>query len=609
MAVGFHNLFCSGSEDLDDEDFLSVLEGTESKLSVHEPTTDQFRSISKITTKNLEEAGNYSHDTKPLSVQEATSAPSLVQDVDDEELLSAFSELESEISEEQCQAPEPQLLLRPIYHTSQRNSTDSNNSASLQLRPSRSGFFQDLETRQCTRGIPQQPPYYNCSSSSPTASSFQLSRGGSVQCQSSEPTAKKPCLRPNVETQPVTPVRIGNRPYTSISTYPHCNMSASASMPSNSWQNPINNAHPMPRTPLSSARPHPPSTLQTPVVTNHLVQLMTAANKTPRKLSWETPSPKERRFPGPAGLLPHQGSNRGLDDILVSTPHTPNHGARAKLRSKEGTSSQQPLAEEFIKGPWATMKADCLLDENDPASFLRTYSVVMVLRKAALKQLPKNKVPQMAVSLKSLTPANGDASAVFRDPTGDIQGTVHHMLLEERESELKIGSVLLLQQVGVFSPSYRNHYLNVTPSNLVKIYPPIEEGGTSMVPVSLMPQEEVDVNGNQIQSPHHPSSSTTQPSASQPAAFHTLSSTVQPRFPQPASSCPSASTTQQRNAQPAVSHPSSRTAQATFLHAVSSFPESCTAQPVKPHSAASSPDWDMDDLDCLLCDLQEDSGH
>lgn len=31
-------------------------------------------------------------------------------------------------------------------------------------------------------------------------------------------------------------------------------------------------------------------------------------------------------------------------------------------------------------------------------------------------------------------------------------------------------------QVGVFSPSHRNHYLNVTPTNLLRIFPPEPEG-------------------------------------------------------------------------------------------------------------------------------------
>jgi len=37
---------------------------------------------------------------------------------------------------------------------------------------------------------------------------------------------------------------------------------------------------------------------------------------------------------------------------------------------------------------------------------------------AALKQLARNKVPNMAVLLKSIIHTHADAKAVFRDPTG-----------------------------------------------------------------------------------------------------------------------------------------------------------------------------------------------
>ncbi|KAI1230394.1 hypothetical protein IHE44_0010380 [Lamprotornis superbus] len=78
--------------------------------------------------------------------------------------------------------------------------------------------------------------------------------------------------------------------------------------------------------------------------------------------------------------------------------------------------------------------------------------------------------------MATLTRSSAGAGAVFRDPTGEMQGTVHRLLLEQRQSELRAGSVLLLRQVGVFSPSHRNHYLNVTPNNLLRIFPPELEG-------------------------------------------------------------------------------------------------------------------------------------
>ncbi|XP_050790661.1 homologous recombination OB-fold protein isoform X1 [Gopherus flavomarginatus] len=263
--------------------------------------------------------------------------------------------------------------------------------------------------------------------------------------------------------------------------------------PSSSWQPPlrlpagprslmtcVESPTSIPRAPYSASAAA--GNLQSPVVTNHLVQLVTAANKTPKASGWTPSRVKSRRFPGPAGILPHQHGGKNLEEILISTPQTPAHGALAKLRTEEVPSSQQPLEEDFGKGPWIAMKTELRLDERDPSCFLRTYSVAMVLRKAALKQLPKNKVPSMAVMIKSLTRTNVDAGAVFKDPTGEMQGTVHRLLLEERQSDLKAGSVLLLKQVGVFSPSHRNHYLNVTPNNLVKIYVPESSTGSPLQP-------------------------------------------------------------------------------------------------------------------------------
>ncbi|XP_023266762.1 uncharacterized protein C17orf53 homolog isoform X1 [Seriola lalandi dorsalis] len=226
--------------------------------------------------------------------------------------------------------------------------------------------------------------------------------------------------------------------------------------------------------------PHP---LHTPVLTNRLVQLVSASNKPPKKRPRSEPHRRRpRRFPGPAGLLPQQPQGQSLDDIVVSVPHTPAHGAVARLPSQ--ASSSQTEEEEFSGGAWAAMKAEMGLDERNPSCFLHSYSVVMVLRKAALKQLAKNKVPNMAVLLKSIIHTHADAKAVFKDPTGEIQGTVHRQLLEDRVEELKVGTVLLLKQVGVFSPSHRNHYLNVTPNNLLRIYAP---DGVSLSSTQLPP--------------------------------------------------------------------------------------------------------------------------
>uniref|UniRef100_A0A3Q1GPQ2 Homologous recombination factor with OB-fold n=1 Tax=Acanthochromis polyacanthus TaxID=80966 RepID=A0A3Q1GPQ2_9TELE len=237
--------------------------------------------------------------------------------------------------------------------------------------------------------------------------------------------------------------------------------------------------------PSSNLSPHP---LHTPVLTNRLVQLVSASNKLPKKRPRSEPHrTRTRRFPGPAGLLPQQPQGQNLEEIVVSVPQTPAHGAVARLPS-QGSSSQAE-EDEFSGGAWAAMKAEMGLDERNPSCFLYSYSVVMVLRKAALKQLARNKVPNMAVLLKNIIHTHADARAVFKDPTGEIQGTVHRRLLEDRVEELKVGAVLLLKQVGVFSPSHRNHYLNVTPNNLLRIYSPdgVSLSSTQLPPLVLEP--------------------------------------------------------------------------------------------------------------------------
>ncbi|XP_051014980.1 homologous recombination OB-fold protein [Acomys russatus] len=269
---------------------------------------------------------------------------------------------------------------------------------------------------------------------------------------------------------------------------PHCSSSVVRQGP---WPSraPGSSVNSPASTPRSTSAPSPQPALQTPIVTNRLVQLVTATSRIPQQPSCPSMRPKTRRFPGPAGVLPHQHSGENLEEIMVSTPQTPTHGALAKFQTEIVTSSQGSVEEDFGRGPWLSMKSSLNLDERDPMCFLYTYSIVMVMRKAALKQLPKNKVPNMAVMIKSLTRSTMDASAVFKDPTGEMLGTVHRVLLETHQNELKPGSVLLLKQVGVFSPSLRNHYLNVTPNNLLHIYSPDSGDRDFLQPPQPLPKD------------------------------------------------------------------------------------------------------------------------
>lgn len=293
------------------------MEGTEPSFSPNSHTTPvRLRPIPAKDTQVIRSSSSFaqslcSGDSVPmrLNVNPAgtPSVPFLDQDLDDDELLSVCSEMEAGVSQEQYQTPNPRLCLRPINQTSQNSSYTLNSSPSFQLRPSRAGLCSDSEPRMFTRPLQETGPIkhqsYGFTANSPTASNFHASGRGRGQCQSLSPTAKRPCLRPSLETQPITPARTG--PPLPQSTYPRCTTPTSATGQAHSWQGGAG-SNALPKTPQMPSRSHQSCTMQTPVVTTHLVQLMEAANKTPRVLAWESPQPKERRFPGPAGLLPQQ---------------------------------------------------------------------------------------------------------------------------------------------------------------------------------------------------------------------------------------------------------------------------------------------------------------
>ncbi|XP_041583139.1 homologous recombination OB-fold protein [Vulpes lagopus] len=332
----------------------------------------------------------------------------------------------------------------------------------------------------CQKDLPLQAPQPPQSASGPIQSSLQNHfPGHSFQSPNAHLCGKSHFPGPR------TPNSICSIPSRTISgSFPQSTVQPRA--PASSVRCPVST----PRSPHSSLPPQ--AVLQSPIVTNHLVQLVTAANRTPQQPAHT----KTRRFPGPAGILPHQHSGKNLEEIMVSAPQTPTHGALAKFRTEIVTTSQPSVEEDFGRGPWLAMKSALGLDERDPTCFLCAYSIVMVLRKAALKQLPRNKVPSMAVMIKSLSRSTVDASVVFKDPTGEMQGTVHRLLLETRQSELKPGSVLLLKQVGVFSPSLRNHYLNVTPNNLAHVYSPDSGDGNLLKPLQPFPKDPGSISGN-----------------------------------------------------------------------------------------------------------------
>ncbi|VDI74124.1 Hypothetical predicted protein [Mytilus galloprovincialis] len=192
--------------------------------------------------------------------------------------------------------------------------------------------------------------------------------------------------------------------------------------------------------------------------------------------------------------------------------------------------SSQSGEEVFNEVAWQTLLSD--LGEDGRKQMVK-FSIATSFQKARKKLLPKGKVPLVIAVIESVDWQGSDASICLKDKSGRIHGTVHQSLMKEHQGDLQPGTVVVLRQivvqrqtdscfnrqtdrqtdrqtnrrrtdrqedrqtgqiqrgrlnnkghqcdlqpgtvvvlrqVSMISPTTRNHYLNVTPANVVVIY-------------------------------------------------------------------------------------------------------------------------------------------
>ncbi|XP_063236367.1 uncharacterized protein LOC134538793 isoform X2 [Bacillus rossius redtenbacheri] len=173
---------------------------------------------------------------------------------------------------------------------------------------------------------------------------------------------------------------------------------------------------------------------------------------------------RQRKFPGPAGLLPDRGSgfNRTLEARSDSDDdsETPLQGLCSQLA--EGV---------FQSEAWVRAGRDLSLG-GDEGTALAACTLRWARGKALAGQLPGLRVPLLRVALRAIDCSLQDPFVLFHDSTGQMPGTLHREVREAHEARLHPGTVLVLHQVGVLTMrrTLRNHCLNVTANNLVAIY-------------------------------------------------------------------------------------------------------------------------------------------
>jgi len=177
-------------------------------------------------------------------------------------------------------------------------------------------------------------------------------------------------------------------------------------------------------------------------------------------------TPNTRKFPGPAGLLPKLSAGQNLDDTSFASPlPTVRKPSPAQSKVSQSSTSED---EDFNRDPWTCMYQDFL--KNVPLAM--RYTIVRAYTEAIQQKLDRGKVPCLCALVKAFSLTESDASVLLKDPTGEIHGTLHRKVLENYQTELAPGAGLVLKHVSVFSPAPRKHYLNITPGNILQIYPP-----------------------------------------------------------------------------------------------------------------------------------------
>ncbi|XP_063436043.1 homeobox-like protein HDP1 isoform X2 [Mytilus trossulus] len=243
----------------------------------------------------------------------------------------------------------------------------------------------------------------------------------------------------------------------------------------------------------------------------------------------KTPVRIMRKFPGPAGLLPRisPGSikdNQQLQKQTVSTsPEILNQQDESVILSSQSGE------EVFNEVAWQTLLND--LGEDGRKQMVK-FSIATSFQKARKKLLPKGKVPLVIAVIEGVDWQGSDASICLKDKSGKIHGTVHQSLMKEHQCDLQPGNVVVLRQVSMISPTTRNHYLNVTPANVVVIYSNTSNGlktirniekNTSLNSVLQQVEPYISEDGNVrrrsgINMPKTPSSSTVQGNMSTPGS-------------------------------------------------------------------------------------------
>ncbi|RKO86952.1 hypothetical protein BDK51DRAFT_33477 [Blyttiomyces helicus] len=217
---------------------------------------------------------------------------------------------------------------------------------------------------------------------------------------------------------------------------------------------------PAPRPPMPAPRPAMDTPQVTPVDRRRLFTAEAARETIPR--AGISDSRGGRQIPGPAGRLALSTPDSLRRPGSTITIAAPSSDVRSRLgaihiRRKPRTGAAPVVAvvaddPDFASVAWRNMR------RRETLSAIRRESRPV-------------KVEGLVAMVKELRPNDPDATAVLKDPTGEMHALVHKGVLDALP-DLCVGTVLELTQVSIHTPFNRAPALNLTFDNIVSSFPP-----------------------------------------------------------------------------------------------------------------------------------------
>ncbi|KAH9286546.1 Uncharacterized protein ECG_01137 [Echinococcus granulosus] len=178
--------------------------------------------------------------------------------------------------------------------------------------------------------------------------------------------------------------------------------------------------------------------------------------------SGNLPSPSLRRrrsIPGPLSMLPRRGPNsRGAHKRKLPSLSTNESFSQSASDCDLSISQSNVIWDRVVS-----------LFGSESWKIISDYTIEKIIRNTD-KAFPRGKVPVLCATIEKIDTALPIARAVLQDETGKIGCSIDKNAIHKYRRFLCAGAILILKQISLFSLNQKTFYLNITSSNISRIF-------------------------------------------------------------------------------------------------------------------------------------------